>query len=84
MEHVRTYRGINVRAAVHYLEQVGGSAVAEDRVQGDGWEATLSEETVQVGPTLTLTEVTVNFSGEADVLDTLIDAFSQKAIRAGG
>ena len=84
MERVRTYRGINERAAMHYLERVGGEAVAVDRVEGDGWTAEVSADTVQVGPTLTLTEVTVRFTGDDVVLDPLIEAFSQKAIRAGG
>ena len=84
MECVRTYRGINARAAIHYLERVGGEVVDDARVAGDDWAADVSAETVQVGPTLTLTEVTVRFTGEEAVLDNVIEAFSKKAIRAGG
>lgn len=84
MERERTYRGISARAAVHYLERVGGRAVADDRVEGDGWTASVSAETVGIGPSLTLTEVTVRFEGNGDVLDPVIEAFSKKAIRAGG
>lgn len=84
MERVRTYRGINVRAAIHYLEGVGGEVAGDARVEGEDWAAELSAETVQIGPTLTLTEVTVRFTGEEAVLDPVIEAFSKKAIRAGG
>lgn len=84
MERSRTYRGINARAAIHYLERVGGETVDDHRVKGDGWSATVSEDTVAVGPTLTLTEVTVRFTGEESILEGLIESFSQKAIRAGG
>lgn len=80
----RSYRGISARAAIGYLEGLGGNQVDERRVEGDGWQAELSADTVGVGPTLTLTEVTIEFEGERAVLDELVDTFSQKAMRAGG
>jgi len=80
----RTYRGISARAALEYLEGLGGERVDERSVAGDGWEAAVSTGTVQIGPTLTLTEVTVRFDGREGTLDSLIDRFSQKAMRAGG
>lgn len=84
----KTYRGISRRLAVDYLENLGGerSEDGEERsvVAGDGWEATLTDEVVNVAGSLDLTEVTVVFEGDADALDELIDAFSQKAMRAGG
>ncbi|WP_129113385.1 hypothetical protein [Halegenticoccus tardaugens] len=55
-----------------------------DEVVGDGWRATLSSETVGVGPSLDLTEVTIAFEGDAETLDPLVERFSQKAMRAGG
>lgn len=80
----RNYRGISMRAAIGYLEGLGGQQVEEDGVDGEGWSAELSSKTVGVGPTLTLTEITVEFEGDPEKLDSLIDAFSQKAMRAGG
>lgn len=80
----RSFRGISVRLARHYLSVLGGKAVDERTVEGDGWRATLSVETVSVGPTLELTEVTVAFEGEKDVLEPLVEDFAQKAMRAGG
>ena len=80
----RTFRGISVRLARHYLSNLGGKAVGERTVEGDGWRATLSSETVSVGPTLELTEVTVAFEGDKTVVEPLVDDFARKAMRAGG
>ena len=81
----RSFRGISRRLAVRYLSNLGGDPVEDGaRVVGDGWEATLSEDTANVGPSLTLTEITVAFDGDPEVLDDLIPAFAQKAMRAGG
>jgi hypothetical protein len=58
--------------------------VADDRVEGDAWVATLADDEVSIGPSLKLTEVTVVFEGDPSTLDPLIERFSQKAMRAGG
>ena len=80
----RSFRGISERLAVRYLENLGGEPVADDAVEGDGWSARLSTETVAIGPSLTLTEVTVVFEGDAEALEPLIERFAKKAMRAGG
>lgn len=80
----KAFRGISQRLAIHYLENLGGEQVDEDTVAGDDWQASLSSDKVGIGPTVSLTEVTVVFEGEEGTLDTLIDQFSQKAMRAGG
>lgn len=85
VERSRSYRGISVRAALGYLENVGGKQVGDQRVEGEDWSATLSSEKVEVGPSIRLTEVTVEFEGDSvATLDPVIEKFSQKAIRAGG
>jgi len=80
----KSYRGISVRLARHYLEKLGGEIVSDERVESDAWTASLSAEKVSIGPTLSLTEVTVVFEGDPEALDRLIERFSQKAMRAGG
>ncbi|MFC7201400.1 hypothetical protein [Halospeciosus flavus] len=80
----KSFRGISIRLARNYLENLGGEAVADDRVEADDWTASLSAEKAEVGPSLRLTEVTVVFEGDPDVLDRLVEQFSQKAMRAGG
>ncbi|WP_254528515.1 hypothetical protein [Natrinema gelatinilyticum] len=80
----RSFRGISERLAIRYLTNLGGRQVDEDTVEGDDWTATLSAETVGIGPTLSLTEVTVVFEGDEDTLKPLVERFAQKAMRAGG
>nr|WP_246310253.1 hypothetical protein [Halobaculum halophilum] len=87
-ERVESYRGISRRLAVRYLRNLGGETDRPDEeattVTGDGWRAELSAEKVKAGGSLTLTEVTVRFSGDAAALEDLVPAFDQKAMRAGG
>ncbi len=91
----RSYRGISTRLAQKYLTGLGGEPVDADRdrpetgrnagtIVGDGWRATLSSDTVEIGRSLELTEVTVAFEGDPERLDELVSAFSRKAMRAGG
>ena len=80
----RSFRGISERLAVRYLTNLGGERIDEDTVEGEDWTATVSSESVGVGPSLSLTEVTVVFEGHEDTLEPLVDDFAQKAMRAGG
>ncbi|QCW04228.1 hypothetical protein [Natrinema pallidum] len=80
----RSFRGISERLVVRYLTNLGGERAAEDTVAGDGWTATFSSESVAIGPSLTLTEVTIVFEGDEDTLEPLVEQFAQKAMRAGG
>lgn len=86
----KSFRGISRRLAVRYLRNLGGERVDADadeeatEVAGDGWRADLSAETVGVGRSLELTEVTVTFEGDPETLADLVERFSRKAMRAGG
>lgn len=96
----RSFRGISTRLAVRYLEHLGGTCIEGDEtsrsssdddagdleavVTGEEWTARIAAGSVKIGPTLTLTEVTVVFEGDPDVLESLLEQFEQKAMRAGG
>ena len=80
----RSYRGISVRAAIGYLENLGGERVDDGTVEGDGWRVSLSSEKVNAAGSIRLTEVTAAFEGDPEVLNDVIERFSRKAIRAGG
>ena len=80
----RSFRGISQRLARHYLSNLGGEVESDDRVVGEDWEAELSSGKVSIGPSMTLTEVTIVFEGEEETLEPLIEQFAQKAMRAGG
>lgn len=81
----RSFRGISERLAIRYLCNLGGEQVDDGVVEGNGWRARLSSDTVAVGPSLTLTEVTVVFESEDENgLEDLVETFARKAMRAGG
>lgn len=85
MEVERTFRGITAEMALDYLEGLGGDRAGDARVEGDGWSAVVeTREPVAIGPTLELTPVAVTFEGDAATLEDVVDAFTQKAMRAGG
>ncbi len=79
----RTFRGITARAAMMYLERLGGVVTEDGIVEGDGWIARVEGGTAKVGPTLRIDEVTIEFEGD-DELNDIIAKFKQKAVRAGG
>jgi len=80
----RSFRGISQRLAIKYLENLGARQVSDDRVEADDWAADLSAQTVGIGPSVSLTQVDLVFEGDPAVLDSLIERFAQKAMRAGG
>lgn len=86
MEETREFRAISKRLAANYLENLGGERVDEagDRIEGDGWTAALAETKVNPVGSITLNEVEVEFEGDREKLEPLIEQFAQKAMRAGG
>lgn len=80
----KSYRGISQRIAKHYLQGLGGETTEFGDIVGPDWSAKLRESTVHIGPTLTLTEVTVRFEGNPETLDEIVHRFDRKALRAGG
>jgi len=81
----RSYRAITARAAVGYLENLGGEQSDEGVVVGPGWRVDLTQRKASVGPTMQLNEVVVEFAADSEqTLESLVAQFSQKAIRAGG
>jgi hypothetical protein len=80
----RSFRGISKRLAIKYLENLGAEQVDDDRVEADDWAADLSAQTVGIGPSVSLTQVDLVFEGDPERLDSLIERFAQKAMRAGG
>ena len=85
MERIeRSFRGISARLARHYLLELGGEVLDETTVEGPDWTATLSIATVEIGPSIELTEVTVVVEGDEKTVPSLVEAFTQKAMRAGG
>ena len=66
-----------------YLEELGGTAVSETHVAGDGWTAVLTKlEPRRVG-SLRVGQVKIEFEGEPDTLAQLQTQFHKKTMRAG-
>lgn len=80
----RRFRGLTLEQAIGYLEHLGGTRETARTVTGEGWEANLSQRTVPVGPSYRLTEITITWDGEVDVVDRLVARFRRKAFRAPG
>ncbi len=66
-----------------YLEEIGGAAVSDTRVEGEGWTAVLTKlEPRRVG-SLRVGQVKIEFTGKPDVLGPLQTRFAKKTMRAG-
>lgn len=84
LRETRAFRGLTLEQAVKYLENLGGDRTGKTLIQGEGWDAQLSTRSVPVGPSYRLTEVTVTWTGNQDVLENVIFRFRLKAFRAPG
>lgn len=84
LEETRRFRGMTAEQAMGYLENLGGERTGDREIAGDGWMARLSTAKVPVGPSYRLTEVTISWTGEEDVLEPIIFQFRLKAFRAPG
>ena len=84
LEETRRFRGMTAEQAMGYLENIGGERTGDREITGDGWVAQLSTAKVPVGPSYRLTEVTISWTGEKDVLEPIIFQFRLKAFRAPG
>jgi len=80
----RAFRGLTRDQAIGYLESLGGTRVDGHTVEGDGWRATLSDRRVPVGPSYRLTQVTIEWVGDVDAVETVVLYFRVKAFRAPG
>lgn len=90
----KAYRGISKRLALEYLDRLGGEVPVDPdetsadgsvtRVAGDGWTADVSAEKVAAAGSIRLTEVRLVVQGAPAAVEELVEAFSKKAMRAGG
>ena len=83
-------RGIPRWLLRSYLEDLGGQADAayglseEDRLHGDGWDATLVQlEDYWIG-SLSSGQVRVTVTGEPEAVTALLEALEPRLFRGGG
>lgn len=79
----REIRGIPFFLLYEYLQELGGQAVDENNLRGDGWRAQLTKMepyklfSLQVGQTLLELEL------EDAIAEEFLDKFAKKTLRAG-
>lgn len=80
---VREMRGIPFFLLREYLEELGGTAVSDERVEGPGWSVDLTRMepfrlgSLQVGQTRLVIQI------EEHLIDDFMERFGKKTLRAG-
>ncbi|GAB4279333.1 MAG: hypothetical protein Kow0080_31550 [Candidatus Promineifilaceae bacterium] len=79
----RQIRGIPLWLLREYLEELGGTAVSDTCVQGDGWQITLAKmEPFAIG-SLRVGQVMMEITGETAAIEKLMPDLEKKTMRAG-
>jgi hypothetical protein len=79
----RQIRGIPLWLLREYLEELGGTAVSETQVVGEGWTITLAKmEPFAIG-SLRIGQVMMEIQGEDEVIARLNPKLEKKTMRAG-
>ena len=66
-----------------YLEELGGEALADDRVVGDGWEARLEKMPPRQVGSLRVGIVQITIEGPLEKLEILLPGLEKRTMRAG-
>ena len=78
-----TLSGIPLWLMGEYLVELGGQQVADDTVNGEGWQARLTKvEDAQIG-SLRVGRMHLQVHGDAQALQKLRPALEKKLLRAG-
>ncbi len=76
------FRGLPQWLLAEYLVELGGVADGDSQLQGAGWQARLSQQTVRLGA-FELNEATVRFDA-GPAAARLAEMLRRKAMRGGG
>jgi hypothetical protein len=67
-----------------YLTELGGTEIEENVMVGDGWQAVVSKcEPARIG-SLVCGRIEVDFTGDGQALETVLDKLHWKSMRGGG
>ncbi len=82
---IREIRSIPPQLLKEYLQELGGTLVAEDHVQGPGWSVRLEAmEPFQLGSLVVgQTRLIMDFDGD-EIAQHFLERFALKTMRAGG
>lgn len=76
--------GIPLWLLREYLEELGGTAVSDTEVQGEGWHATLTKLPPREIGSLRVGRVELRLEGDEEALAELRPGLDRKTLRAGG
>ena len=80
---VREMRGIPFFLLVEYLEELGGTVLNDDQVQGPGWSVSLARmEPFRLG-SLSVGQTRLEIDIEDHLVDDFMERFGKKTLRAG-
>lgn len=80
---VREMRGIPFFLLKEYLEEMGGTALSDDQVQGPGWSVKLTRmEPFRLG-SLSVGQTRLDIDIEEHLIDDFMEVFGKKTLRAG-
>ena len=80
---IREMRGIPFFLLVEYLEELGGTVVNDEQVQGPGWSVNLTRmEPFRLG-SLSVGQTRLEIDIEDHLVDDFIEKFGKKTLRAG-
>lgn len=80
---IREMRGIPFFLLREYLEELGGTALSDDQVQGPGWNVQLTRmEPFKLG-SLSVGQTRLEIDIEDHLVDDFVEKFGKKTLRAG-
>ncbi|MEW5828018.1 MAG: DUF1952 domain-containing protein [Chloroflexota bacterium] len=80
---VREMRGIPFFLLREYLEELGGTALSGDQVQGPGWSVKLTRmDPFRLG-SLSVGQTRLEFDIEDHLVEEFMEKFGKKTLRAG-
>jgi len=80
---VREMRGIPYFLLKEYLQELGGTLIAENEIAGDGWRVQLEKMEPFRLKSLSVGQTRLTMSIREDVYDDFMARFSMKTLRAG-
>lgn len=80
---IREMRGIPFFLLKEYLEEMGGTSINENQVQGPGWSVEMSRmEPFRLG-SLSVGQTRLEIQIEDHLVDDFMEVFGKKTLRAG-
>jgi hypothetical protein len=80
---VREMRGIPYFLLKEYLQELGGTLVSENEVQGEGWTVRLEKMEPFRLKSLSVGQTRLHMDIREDVFDDFMERFALKTLRAG-